>query len=564
MKFAIRPHPKAPRLSARPQDAELILTQLINEPKHASQEGIELLREAGFVSLWFFLKVIAGYSGPYNKINDTLHLDMCNFRQSDYCMRPGAHWAAFLPRDHLKSTILTHGGFSWELLRNPDERFAIYNAIADIGVKLAHNAQRTYDSNSLFECLYPAYVPKPGDRRCNEEEFVVPNRSREYTEASLVGRGIGGKSESLHFTAITIDDPVGMDDLDVDHRANINMRRAINWCNTNTATLLDSPIESRVGWVGTRYSVDDVHSIPITDAYIVLGFPDETIKTSPNGQYAIYYRKGEENGEVTFPERFSKEFYARLKKNDYWTYTTQYQNEPQTAGMVEFFSYPTGKCRVSFEPEGWTLTRIPDPMEPDQAPNSFLISSASCVMSIDPAGTEKSSNAKLCRTAIRIWVMDDKENAYLIHSKLGFFSVEEMFDLIFQGNARFSGCVQTTLIESNAMQNIIRPLLWKEELIRKQFINPQPVMAKGDKVARIRNGLGWFLSHGKVYLTEETQGDFIEEKNQFPMSATKMDGLDADEKALSWMRKPASVEEVLERQYREEEYVLQTDNVVGY
>lgn len=562
--FAVRPHPKAPRLSARPADAELILTQLINEPNHASQEGIELLREAGYVSLWFFLKVIAGYAGPYADLNETLHLEMCNFRQSDYCMADGAHAAGFVARLHFKSSVWTHGPLGWILLRDPERRCAIYNAVNDIAIGMAHVTQRIFDSNDLFAMLYPAYVPGPSARRWNEEEFVLPNRQRNYNEPSLVGRGIGGASESLHFTDITVDDPAGMEDLDVDHRSNVNMRRAINWANTNLNTLIDDAKKSRIMWVGTRYSIDDVHSIPISDAKVVLGFPDETIKVKPNGTWAIYYRKAVENGQVTFPERFTKEFFDRLKASDYWTWTTQFQNEPQTAGMVEFYAYPVGKCHVSYEPEGWTLARIPDKMEKDQTQKPFLISSANCVMSIDPAGTEKAMNAKLCRTAIRIWVMDDQENAYLIHSKLGFFSVEEMFDLIFQGNQRFQGCVQTTLVESNAMQNIIRPLLWKEELLRKQYINPQPVMAKGDKVARIRNTLGWFLSHGKVYLTEETQGDFIEEKNQFPMSATKMDGLDADEKALSWLRKPATVEEVMERQFHEEEYAMQTDSTFCY
>ena len=72
--------------------------------------------ELGYVSLFFFLKYIAGSAGPYNEINEDLHLEMCNFRQSDYCMNPGAHAACFVPRGFLKSTIMTHGGATWELL----------------------------------------------------------------------------------------------------------------------------------------------------------------------------------------------------------------------------------------------------------------------------------------------------------------------------------------------------------------------------------------------------------------------------------------------------------------
>jgi hypothetical protein len=81
----IAPHPEAP-LFSQEKDPALVLKQAISEI--SSQGGFrdteqirQLLRQAGFVSLWFYLKFIAGYSGPYNLLNTDLHVEMCNFRQ---------------------------------------------------------------------------------------------------------------------------------------------------------------------------------------------------------------------------------------------------------------------------------------------------------------------------------------------------------------------------------------------------------------------------------------------------------------------------------------------------
>jgi len=121
----ISPHPKAP-LFKRKEEAGLILKQAMDEITsqggfRTTEEIRQLLRQAGYVSLWFYLKYICGAAGPYDLLNGDLHVEMCNFRQM-VATTPGVKAAMLLPRSSLKSTIASHGANGWELIRNPNLR----------------------------------------------------------------------------------------------------------------------------------------------------------------------------------------------------------------------------------------------------------------------------------------------------------------------------------------------------------------------------------------------------------------------------------------------------------
>ena len=239
--FFLRPHPRAPTFAKESKkNALLIVRQLVNEVSvgrfPTNEKFVGLLAELGFVSLFFFLKFIAGSAGPYNELNDDLHLEMCNFRQSDYCMSPGAHAACFVPRGFLKSTIMTHGGVTWELLRLPNLTTLIANAVLDNAVDFKRNIMRTFDSNDLFADLYPDYKQTPNAPLWNEKVMVLPNRSRYRTEANVTAIGATGAGEGKHFDMLVLDDLVGLEDLDAEHMGNMDMEHKIQWFKTKVPT----------------------------------------------------------------------------------------------------------------------------------------------------------------------------------------------------------------------------------------------------------------------------------------------------------------------------------------
>jgi hypothetical protein len=108
-------------------------------------------------------------------------------------------------------------------------------------------------------------------------------------------------------------------------------------------------------------------------------------------------------------------------------------------------------------------------------------------------------------------------------------------------------------------------LLDKEQDKRKTWINLKEAPAKGDKIARIRAVVGWFFAQGLIYATPEASIDLQQEKDAFP--SKHLDVLDETEKALSWMKRPANVEEIMLAEEAEMEHmmeVVETDNAFGY
>ena len=110
-RLEISPHPLAPSFAAD-ANPQLVLEQLQKELTSANPQLtpnlLQLIREAGFVSLWFYLKFIAGSDGPYNLLDEHLHLDMANFRQK-VATTAGIKSGLFVPRSCYKSTIASHG-----------------------------------------------------------------------------------------------------------------------------------------------------------------------------------------------------------------------------------------------------------------------------------------------------------------------------------------------------------------------------------------------------------------------------------------------------------------------
>ena len=574
--FEIRAHPNAPLFSNK-EDAREVLNQVFTTAQSgnfstSNAEIREYLRQAGLVSLWFFLKVIAGYSGPYERLNADLSLDMCNFRQSSKCMGVGARAAMFVPRSTYKSTIFTHGAASWEALRNPELRMVIVNATAGRAKDFKMIAQRTFDTNAFFAWLYPEAVGKKAKGRWNEDDMVVPTRSRYFKEPTIGALGVGAAGEGDHYDAMILDDLIGLEDLDSNSQAAAGMEHAKAWYDTNSHALLVSPAKSRILAVATRYAIDDVYEIMMKNAKEFIGYKDPSFNTSPNGKFSIYYRLALEvnpetlEEEPIFPEELSKEVLDDIAQNDMWTFMTQYQNLPQKAGLAEFYQHEVKYATLHFDERSdrWLIVKNENRAgDPDGG--AITLSSCDVVMAIDPAGTEKGVTAKTSRSSIGIWAMDSRENVYRIWEKVGHLSVEDLFDAIFEGHKLLGGHIRTTIVESNAMQAIIAPLLRQEELRRNQYINPQPIPAKGDKVARIRNTLGLPLSHGKVFLCEGCRVNFQQEKDAFPLSTYKMDVLDESEKAISALKPPGKTEELLEEEFEEEEMMMGISNeVFGY
>lgn len=537
-KFPILPHPKAP-LFNDPDKAQVLFKQLLSELASknfsgSNQEFINLVRQAGFVNLWFFLKGILGVSGPYNKLNTALHLEMCNWRQSPYCMDPTTKSAIFIPRGHYKSTICTHGADTWELLRNPDLRIGLTNAKIDKAEQFKAIIHRTFDSNEFFAALYPEYVIKKG-----RSKLILPNRSRFYSEPSVKCISPGSASEGDHYDLFDADDLIGDSDIDQERRTNTNMDSKIEWFKTSERALVDSWKTFRINLKGTFWASDDLYSeLILKNCKEFLGYENSDFTVNPKGTWSIYYRTILENDEIIFPENFTKAGYEDMLENSFWVAMTQYANNPLKSGLTEFGELELKKSQLQWNAnQGKYFIYCEGDSNFDEEERLIPLDTCDVVMSVDPAGTDKKeATLKHSKSAIQVWAMDEDGNCYLIWSKYGNYGILKVFEFIFEGAKIFQGYMRCCILEGNAFQKVLKPLLRAECERRDQYVLFKPIAALIDKVVRIRNTWAPKMMRGKIYLCTGTGIGIKEEKNIFPQSPRKLDALDCGEKALAFMK----------------------------
>ena len=576
--FAIRPHPEAPAFT----DAESggkALTDLYGDvtsahPTIDARSTLDVMRQAGLVNLWFFLKVIAGAYGPYNDLDDTLNLDMCNWRQSDACMAPGSRFIALMPRGFRKSTCFTHGPNTWILTREGERRIRIVNAIVSRAEGFKYLTQKTIDSNPFYAALYgpgwsmpngsaiPSRVPIPNSKDWNAETMVMPTRRRIAPEPSIKSAGVTGSGEGDHHTDLAIDDPIGLDAVDWQYQATAMMENAKKWMNTNLNALLITPRQNVIGIVGTRYAQDDCYEPFVADAKEVVGVIDEDVVPVPGGSWSVYYRLVQEEGEMIAPEIIDAK---QLAKMDSWTAALQYWNKPRKSGINEFVKYVVKPCKLFYDNQsGLYLLSFRD--ELSDAVRTLNVASLTGVISTDAAAKDRDVSVLTSRTSVAVHFMDSENRDFRVWCKVGYMSMDQTFDAIFAAWNTFPGLIEATLFETNAMQKGIYQLLEKEQERRKIWINLHEAPAKGDKVARIRAVVGWYFAQGLIYATPEAAIELAQEKDAFP--SKHLDVLDETEKALSWLKRPPNDEEVEMAEEMDIEAQLElaenSDNLYGY
>ena len=530
-----------------------------------TEEIRQLYRQAGFVNLFFFGKVIAGFSGPFSEWTDHLHMDMANFRQS--LLNEGCRGAIYIPRGHFKTSVVTEAGGAWEILRNTELRCRITHAIADTAQGFMHTIKDIYDSNEFFAWLYPEYVHKQAKPpRWNDTELVLPNRRKRYREANIEIGGVGGASEGHHYDLHIIDDMIGLNSLNAGRQSNAEMIRTTNWFWSSEKALLQNMKTSRIIVVGTRYSVDDIYSQLIKDSNELIGCNLDGYIPNEEGNWRIYYRKGVEDNEVIFPEYFTMEGYQKLATMDWWSYVTQYLNDPQMTGLAELNEYSINTCWMDWDDKLklWFI------MWKEKDENGLVglrkepITDFDVIQACDPAATERYISAKTSRTAVGVLAQHWSGKKFLISLNADYVSPLRMFDWMFANKKKFGPWLRSTLIEANAGFKVLGPIINKEEQIRNAYLNLRSYPAMGDKTARIRSDLQPEFQKGNIYVLDDVLAMVEEEKNTFPQS-NKKDILDVISSLVRNSIQPLSPKDKAKIEQQEERWrYSRTNNVTGY
>lgn len=531
--FLYTPHPNAPLFES--EDFHSVIDQVITEISSSNlstsnEEIRQVLRQTGFVNLWFLLKFIAGYSGPFDKLNENLHLDMANFRQE--MMIPGRKAAGFTPRGCYKTTIFTIGGCIFILLRDPDACIELFSCVETRSVDFFRTVQKTFDHNELFAWLYPEYVPEKNAERWNKTEMVLPNRTRHFTEPSLRGHGVGCSTQGIHGTHLIIDDPIGDTQLNVERDATAEMERISNWLvtNINNETLVKDHLTYQMFYTATRYGVNDSHAFIFKDPGKLYGFWDHLdLDEKDNGEWHIYNRTVIENGELIFPESFTQEKLEKMKEEDPWTYFTQYQNDPYKSGLNELNEYKVKECELVWENTWKVLYYFSGQLY------TVLLNECDVVIATDPGATVGRKTSKTSKSATILYARDWRNNRFILRLKSGYVQPSAVFNWNYNLIRQFHTSHRRTLLETQGAFKLLESVwmdYWRQkvdEAVKENETHyPLKLQGKpktGDKKAMIRNTLEPILKDGLLFAEKTTKSKIDKAIMSFPFGA--LDILDA-------------------------------------
>lgn len=517
----------------------------------------QLLRQTGLVSLWFYGKYICGYNGPYEWLNEDLHLDICNFRQT-VCMVPGSKNAIIVPRGCAKTTIDTKIGTNWEVIRTPNIRVAIASALEDRAQAFVDSIINIFESNAFHQWLYPEHRAMGRSRK----DLVISSRTRHYTEPTVCAITAGGSVQGFHYDLFVPDDIIGDDLLDSMHRATAAMRSRTNWFWTNHLTLLASKRESRIVKSMTRYDVEDPGEGIMLDTRTRYGDWSEVDYPEPDdgGSWNTYYRAGiEHNPDGTRysinPYGFTVEDIDRLLETDPWTAYSQYFNNPQKSGQVEWANHHLGEAQLEWVDDEWIIVY---PHEGE----AYSLSACDLVMAVDPGASERATTSKTSRTALIVYARDPKDRRVIVSCRKGYVPPSKWFDWMFLEKERYGRLLRRTTVELVAGFKSLESIIRAEQTRRGKFVGFVPIPSLGQKESTIRNLLEPILVRGLLYVTPETRGEVSSELHAFP--SRKMDILDAIKIAEYTSVRPEDREHMEKRQRAERLRASSRDRVSGY
>ena len=402
----------------------------------------------------------------YRDMTINCHAPLASFLDHN----PARYKHVEMPRDHLKTSLCNIARNMQKVVKNPNERILIINETAANAERFLGAIRQHAESNRIFRALYSHVIPRDTKKvpwNNNELRF-----QREWVgpEPTIDSMGMTGAVTSRHYTHISIDDPISEDAV----KSELVMLDAISRI-SKVLTLMVNPGEDTFDLVGTRWAFADVY---------------RHFMRLYKGKMALFIRGAIEDGLPIWPERFSLETLAQMRKDmGEYAFSCLMMNNPRNADIQDFNVQdlrfwewtPDHEKIVLFGPDGGvirvhTLDELDISVSIDPAPAEKIKDDRNAVVTV---GTTKYGDA----ITLDVWA---KRCSPLV-------LIEHLFWLRSRFHPRVYG------IEKATYQMMLKSFLKAEAERRGEYFNVVPLKPGGKGKPHIR-GLQPVAATGHLYV----------------------------------------------------------------
>lgn len=418
------------------------------------------------------------------------------------CHGPLCAWATrnpkqfkmmLMPRDHLKTSVITIGGMMQKVIRNPEERILIANESGTNAGRMLRSIRHHAEGNRVFRALYSSVVHKDTRKvRWNDSELDFVRQGME-PEPTIDSIGMTGAVTSRHYTHITYDDPISEEAV----KSEKVMQDTISRMSKSLSLLVDPDINS-IWLVGTRWAMHDVYS------------HWQQVYGSKLGRFvraALEFNPDSGQMEPIWPERFNLDVLA-LKRATYdseYMWSCLMMNNPRNSELQDLnvddlmlWEWNSDQTECILYNQDGTVKRI--------VPLDML----DVTVAVDLAAAEK---IKDDRNAIATVGVTPWNEAIVLDSFAKRCTAIEVIDYLFRLKDRFHPRVFG--IEDVGYQKTLKTFIKQEMHDRMTYLNIQPLKALGKKEQRIRS-LQPYMATGRVFI-RGNQLILRQEMSEFPL-----------------------------------------------
>jgi predicted phage terminase large subunit-like protein len=220
-----------------------------------------------------------------------------------------------LPRGHLKSHIVTQSWTIQEILKNPNIRILIVNAVEGNSAKMMRWIRSQMSDGGLLSKIYGKFETETW----SQDELLIRQRTEQLVAPTVMAAGVQKTLTSQHFDLIIADDIVVPDNVQTKEQ-----REKIYEFYLSLFDLLEP--DGRIVVIGTRYHQDDLYARILEE-------------NSQHKNWSCFIKSCyNPDGSVLFPEKFTHAQLDDIKKKSFYHFSTQYLNDPIDPENADFRS----------------------------------------------------------------------------------------------------------------------------------------------------------------------------------------------------------------------------------